>query len=131
MESWRKVWREGFCPGLSTPSLKALAKALETDDTRLIQGATTTPPPLQCLATWPVESACAIGFCGWKGDGLDTVGEVEEFFFRMCFDADARLGEPSACRWFLCWFDDTPRELLRKELLPEVIREIERRENEN
>ena len=51
---------------------------------------------------------------------LGTVGEVEEFFARVCFEADQRLGEPAACRWFLNWFDDTPREDILRELLAEV-----------
>ena len=46
MESWRKVWREGLAPLLSDNSLRALRRALVEDDPRLIQGATTTPPPL-------------------------------------------------------------------------------------
>lgn len=120
MESWRKVWQEGFAPGLSEAALRALKAALETDDARLIQGATTTPPPLMCVQDWPVEAACAIGFCGWKGERLDTVGDVEEFFARQCFDADGRLGEPAACRWFLNAFDDTPRHEMWRMLLEEV-----------
>jgi hypothetical protein len=120
MESWRKVWREGFAPVLSTAGLQALRKALASDDGRLTQGATTTPPPLMCVQEWPVEGACALGYCGWQGDGLETVGEVEEFFARSCFEADQRLGEPAACRWFLNWFDDTPRDEMRRELLAEV-----------
>jgi hypothetical protein len=69
---------------------------------------------------WPVEGACALGFCGWQGDHLTTVGEVEEFFAKCCFEADRRLGEPAACRWFLNWFDDTPRKEMRRELLDEI-----------
>lgn len=120
MESWRLVWRDGFVQGLSTAGLAALKSALERDDPRLIQGATTTPPPLMCVQEWPVEAACALGFCGWQGDGLGTVGEVEEHFAKVCFEADTRLGEPAACRWFLNWFDDTPRHEMRRELLAEV-----------
>ena len=120
MESWRKVWREGFAPVLSTAGLQALRKALLRDDAQLTQGSTTTPPPLQCVLDWPVEGACALGYCGWQGDGLESVGEVEEFFARACFEADQRLGEPAACRWFLNWYDDTPREAMRQQLLAEV-----------
>ena len=120
MESWRQVWREGFVPVISTRGLKALRDALSADDPRLTQGSTTTPPPLMCVQDWPVEAACALGYCGWQGDDLDTVGQVEEFFARVCFEADARLGEPAACRWFLNWFDDTPRIEMRRELLAEV-----------
>lgn len=122
MEAWRKVFKEGFAPGLSTRALSVLAEGLSKDDSRLLQGATTSPPPLECVSLWPVEAACPIGFCGWKGEGLETVAEVEEFFAAQCFDADQRLGEPAACRWFLNWFDDTPR----GESFPELLNEVNR-----
>ena len=127
MESWRKVWREGLAVQISTSGLKALRRALLSDDARLLQGATTSPPPLQCVQEWPVEAACGLGYCGWQGDGLETVAEVEEFFARTCFEADQRLGEPAACRWFLNWFDETPREEMRRLLLPEVDRALAQR----
>jgi len=120
MESWKHVWRNGFAPTLSTAGLTALRSALKANDARLTQGSTTTPPPLMCVQEWPVEGACALGFCGWQGEGLETVGEVEEFFARTCFEADRALGEPAACRWFLNWFDDSPRDRMRAELLDEV-----------
>ena len=127
MESWRTVWREGVAPVLPTKGLEALAAALEKDDPRLIQASTTTPPPLMCTQDWPVEAACVLGFCGWHGEGLDTVGGVEAYFGKACRDADARLGEPAASRWFLNWFDDTPRDEMRRELLAEVRNELELR----
>lgn len=120
MESWRKVWREGVAPQLSTKGLQALARALTTDDERLVQGATTCPPPLQCMRECAVEGACGVSYAAWQGDGLKTVGEVEELFANVCFATDQHLGEPAACRYFLNWFDDTPREELRRLLLPEV-----------
>ncbi len=120
MESWRKVWREGLAPQLSTAGLEALRSGLQNDDPRLIQGATTSPPPLQCVQDWPVEACCVLGFCAWQGDGLQTVAAVEEDFARLCFEADQILGEPAACRWFLNWYDDTPRDEMRRELLAEV-----------
>jgi len=127
MEAWRKVWREGFAPQLTVPALEALRLALLTDDGRLLQGATTSPPPLQCVQDWPVEAACVLGYCGWQGEGLETVAEVEGFFARLCFEADQQLGEPAMCRWFLNWFDDTPRAEMRSQLLAEVDDELERR----
>jgi len=127
IESWRMVWREGFAPVLSTAGLVALREAPRSDDHRLTQGSTTTPPPLMCVQDWPVDAACALGFCGWQGEDLETVGEVEEFFARACFEADERLGEPAACRWFLNWFDDTPRDQMRKLLLEEVDRVLAER----
>jgi hypothetical protein len=130
MESWRAVWREGFVPGLTNRGLESLRDALLHDDVRLTQGATTTPPPLMCVQDWPVEAACALGFCGWQGEGLETVGEVEEYFARCCFEADQRLGEAAACRWFLNWFDDTPRDEMRLELLAEIELAIAERKQE-
>jgi hypothetical protein len=112
---------------MSTAALESLLAALETDDPALTQGSTTTPPPLMCVQDWPVEAACAVGYCGWKGEHLGTVGEVEEYFARACFEADQRLGEPAACRWFLNFFDNEPRDLVRRELAPEISRELERR----
>lgn len=127
MDSWRKVWREGLAPLISTEGLEALRTALASDDARLLQGATTTPPPLQCVQDWPVEAACALGFCGWQGEGLESVAEVEEYFARLCFEVDQRLGEPAACRWFLNWFDETPRDEMRRQLLTEVQRTLAHR----
>lgn len=125
MESWRKVFVDGYLPCMSTTALEALLKALVTDDPRLTQGSTTTPPPLMCVQDWPVEAACAIGLSGWLGDGLETIGQVEEYFARLCYEADQRLGEPAACRWFLNWFDDTPRDVMRAQLA-DVVREAYR-----
>ena len=128
MESWRRVWREGFEPGLTTAGLVALRDALANDDARLLQGATMCPPPLMCVQDWPVEAADAIGFAVWKGGDLTTVGQVEEGFAKALWEADQRLGEPAACRWFLNWFDDTPRHQMREELLFEVERALTERQ---
>jgi hypothetical protein len=127
MDSWRKVWRDGLAPLISTAGLEALRAALNSDDARLLQGATTTPPPLQCVQDWPVEAACVLGYCGWQGEGLQSVAEVEDYFARLCFEVDQRLGEPAACRWFLNWFDETPRDEMRSLLLPEVTRTLAQR----
>ena len=129
MESWRKVWREGLAPLLPTAGLRALAHALLVDDQHLLQGATTIPPPLLCVQDWPVEDCCPISYCGWKDNtGRETVGEVEKFFAQACSQADERLGEPSAVRYFINWVDDTPRDEMRRVLLAEVERELANRE---
>lgn len=120
MDSWRKVWRDGVVPLLSPAALEALRKALVNDDPRLLQGATTMPPPMQCVQDWSCESACGLGYAGWQGEGLVTILEVEEFFAKICFEIDQRLGEPAAARYFLNWFDETPRHEMRRELLSEV-----------
>jgi hypothetical protein len=130
MDNWQLVWRRGFVPFLSTAGLLALKRALETDAPILLQGSTTDPPPLQIHDDWPVEGACALALCGWLGDGLATVGEVETYFAEMCWRADQALGEPAACRYFLTWFDDTPRAAMRERLLAEVKRALVHRGQE-
>lgn len=127
MTSWQYVWRKGVEPGLSDAALFALRAGLTNNDRGIIQGATTSPPPLECVRDWPVEGACMIGFCGWFGEGLETVAEVEAFFCGVCVETDLRLDEPAACRWLLNWFDDTPRLEMIRELLAEVNLAIERR----
>ena len=131
MENWQIVWREGIAPQLSTTGLEALEQALAEDDSRLMQGATTAPPPLQCMQRCGIEGACAVGFCAWQGDGLETVGELEAFFAQVCFETDQRLGEPTACRRFLNWFDDTPRTVMRHRFLEEVRRTLRRRRKQS
>lgn len=129
MESWRHVWREGFAKVLSDKAVLALHYMAKTDDSRLIQGATTSPPPLMCVQDWPCEAGCLIAVGGWMGESVTTVGEVELYFARMCYDADQVLGEPAACRWLLNWFDDTPRGQLLPELTLEMELEINRRKH--
>jgi hypothetical protein len=120
MNRWQRVWREGVAPALSTNGLLVLKAALLADDPGLLQGATSCPPPMQCVLDWPCEGACAIGYAAWKGDGAETVGEVEERFAKACYKADCELREPAAVRYFLNWFDETPRDQMRRELLAEI-----------
>ena len=117
---WQHVWRQGIVPLLSEEQLEILQRALRDDDPRLIQGDTTAPPPIQSVKAWPIEGACALTFCGWQSSQADTVEKAHEFFGRLCFEIDQRMGEPAMCRWFLNWFDDTPRPQMRRELLREV-----------
>jgi hypothetical protein len=154
MENWRRVWRDGFAPLISTKALGALKLALETNDPRLIQGATTSPPPLQCVLEWPVECGCLIGYCGAvdlggflysaedirlrQADSVEnegyvrphpnvtaaTVAEVEEYFARMCFEVDQKIGESAGCRYLLNYFDEDERDKVFAEMLAEVNREL-------
>jgi hypothetical protein len=119
MESWRKVWRNGVVPLVTVPQLQKLANALEHDFSSLIQGATTLPPPLQSYADWPCQGCCGLSYLGWNEERT-TVAEVEEFFARLCFDVDKRLGESAACRYFLNWFDETPQDEMRIKLAEEI-----------
>jgi hypothetical protein len=120
LDAWRDCWRRGFAPQISDAGLEALRRALLEDDPNLIQGGTTVPPPMQCCQDWPVERACPVGYAGWRGDGLTTVIEVEEYFAAVCFVADQRVDEAGGCRWLLNWIDETPRDDMRRQLLTEV-----------
>ncbi len=123
MESWRQVWRQGAVPLLSTPALEALRTALLQDAQTLVQGATTEPPPLNCMVDQLVEAACALGFCAVVdegGFGAATVGECERRFAEWVFEIDQRMGYPQASRDFINWFDETPRPEMRPALLAEV-----------
>lgn len=131
MESWRKVWRQGIMPQISTECLEAALIALETDDKRLLQGKTTSPPPLARMQDWDCEGACLIGFCGWQGNALATAADVKEFFAKVCYDADQALGEPAAVRYFLNIFDDWSRDEMIREMTEEVTANLaERRQLE-
>lgn len=125
MEKWRKVWRDGIVPHLTTKGLVALERGLNENDARLIQGATTSPPPsFHCVKDRPVEACCVIGYCTWQGDGMQTAGEVEESFASICFEADQELGKPAECRYFLNWYDEVSRGEMLRELLAEVKMEL-------
>lgn len=124
MESWRWVFRNGFAPLLPTAGLEAVKRAIKRDDPRLLQGATVAPIALQANKQRRIEGACALGISMQHGEDLRTVGELERHFGDLCTDVDERLGEPAACRWFLAWYDDAPRDVMRQELLVEVDREL-------
>ena len=123
LPAWVRVWRDAITPLATVEGLQRLLWALKKDDERLIQGATTKPPPLRCVEDWECEGACAIGFLGWEEGG--TVGTVEEFFASTCYAIDQTLGEPAGCRHFICWTDETPRTEMRRLLIPEVERSIQ------
>ncbi len=119
-EKWQEVWHRGIAPQLSDAGLEALAVALRDDSPELLQGATVEPPPLLCVANWKPQAACVVGLCGWHGNGLNTVEEVDRYFSRVCMKCDNAMNEPGVCRWFFNWADETPRDVMRAALLPEV-----------
>lgn len=134
MESWRLVWRNGFVPALveilgrdaALVGLANLARAVHGDFPEVLQGSTTSPPPLACVADWAVEGADPVAFALWKsclyqGAGGETpVGRLERAFAAVCARVDELIGEPAACGRFLNWSDDTPRDEMRGELFHEL-----------
>jgi hypothetical protein len=127
VEKWRDTFRRGFAPLLSDQALKALHQALITDDPRLMQGATCSPPPLAAVQDWPAEACCLVPFGAWQSEGLETVEQIEDYFARTCYAVDEALGEVAACRHLLNWFDETPRAEVRGELTYEVELALEKR----
>ncbi len=126
MESWRSCWRRGIAPQLSTSGLEALRKGLIDDDPKLLQGATTSPPPLQCVEDWPCERACPLGYPAMQ-TGSVTVRQVERAFSRLCEGAEKTMKEVAPARQLITWWDNTPRQTARVELLAEVNRSLAER----
>lgn len=67
-----------------------------------------------------VEEACFIGYAGWQGEGLQSVVEVVDFFDRLCDRIGHKLGDYCGAGRFLDWFDKTPRQEMRYEMIKEV-----------
>ena len=130
-EAWREVLRKAFFPLFSTPCLEMLMNGLIEDDPLLLQVATCSPPPLACLSDWPVEAGCLVVYPMWKIGQLPTIGHAALFFAHICAEMDQLLNEIAGARWLLNWFDDAPRDEMRRGLAPEVGLEIGRREKEN
>lgn len=126
-----KVLREGVLPQYPTEALERTLELLRADDPKWIQGATTTPPPLQCVEDWPVEGCCFITLMAWMAEfhgDTPTVKEAEERFARVCHYTDVAVNELAGCRWFLNWHDETPRDEVRATLIRELDAEIHRRQ---
>ena len=124
--TWKTCWRKGIAPQLTDRHLEVLRDGLRDDDPALIQSHTVLP----WIAHDPdVVGACAVAYCGWKGDLIQTCHAVEEFFDKVCNEADRRLGDKKTCRWFMNWFDETPRDEMRREFLAEVQRTLDARLN--
>jgi hypothetical protein len=121
---WLIVWRKGLLPQFSDSHLRRLLEALERDDPRLLQGATTCPPPLMAVQDWPCEGGCALALPLVEVWGVDTVGEIEEKWARLAYQCGQLVGEEAAVRHFLNHFDSVPREQLRRELAEEVRRAL-------
>src|SRR4051812_32424224 len=113
MEHWRRVWRTGLAPQLSTAGLQALGQALARDDSRLLQQFTANLPALRFLQNEKIEGACALGYCAWQGEGAKRLGQVLAYFDKVCRAADEAVGELAACNHFLNWYDRTPRHEMR------------------
>ena len=131
MTQWEEVFTKGFAPIMSDKELECLRDALINDSIELLQGQTTSPDLLDCIQYWPCKGACAIAYAGWKGQNLNLLKEVEEYFSKLCFECDKFFDEPAICRHFLNWFDDTARSEVKSQLVPTINRILNDRFKQN
>lgn len=127
MEPWRLIFRKGFAPLLSNDSLVALQNGLKHDDPALVQGCVVFPRPMPGFWDLPAAAVGLLGYMGREGEGLFSVFEVSEFHERLMQAAAQKLGQMDAAILFLSWFDKTPRDLMRKNLLQETHLELRKR----
>jgi hypothetical protein len=130
MTSWKKVWHDGIVPQLPQKGLEALRDALLADSEELQQGflayrqEQVAPNHAHVTADeGPVNRACAVGLCLWKGYGLTTIEEVRSKFNPIDTEAAVLLndrGDDIDVRAFYDFFDSATREELRSQFLPEV-----------
>jgi hypothetical protein len=124
--AWRDVWRRGIAPLLAREDLQALLEALRRDDPTLLQGRTLEPCYAPGMDDFPCQGGCLLAYAGWRGQGLRTLGEVDEYFARLCFSADAALNCPGAVSVLFEYFDRTPRAEMRRELEVEILMTLDR-----
>jgi hypothetical protein len=115
LDPWRAGWRAAAA-SIPLAGLQALELALEHDDEALMQTGTCYPPPTERWHGEPIEQADAIVLAGWRGLGLQTVGQAAQWF------DDLRLAAGRELTAFLAWYDKIPRDEMRRALLPEVKR---------
>lgn len=120
MESWRMSWREAVAPRLSLAGLRALREGIINRDPALIHGATVIPGP-EVRPNVAPRGACGIAYPGWKGDGLQTVGEVQFYWNEV-------VGTEGRCGSFISWWDESTDEKIASELLPEIDMAIKAKE---
>lgn len=107
-----QTWKDGFAVDLCCDQLVILRDALARGELRLLQGQSTEPQPLRGNLDRSILAADAVVYPHWRYTFgvVETVGAASEVFAACCFNADQYLGEPAACRAFLNFWDDTPRE---------------------
>jgi hypothetical protein len=132
MDAWRRVWRLGIAPRLSTAGLEGLRDALIRDDPSLVTGTTTVPPPLACCANEPLSGCCPICFALLESKAPETcrVFDMEGRFTRTCLEADRLCGMPGAVSYLLNAIDGWSRLEMIGSLLPEVLIALVGREPE-
>lgn len=116
-ERWREVFRTGLVPLLSRETLARLRTALAADDDTILQGDTAHSDHWGCDDE-ECCGACLLAWCGWTQGA--TLGEVEEAFSTLCYRVDCAFGDPGAVQSLVRWWDESPRDFARAELLAEL-----------
>lgn len=124
--SWQWAW-QALAAQQTDAELTSLAEALERNDSRLLQGATCEPAPMEWYFGDEVERACGVCWGLWQVRKCYRVGELDNAFRATLFAADQLLAEPAATRFFVNWFDETPRSIVFPALALEVRAELARR----
>jgi hypothetical protein len=128
MEKWRRVWRDGIVPNVDTQGLETLREFLVSDSPRLVQGVISVPPNVPGSCDMAPVAACAIGVCGMHL--CQTTLAMQRHFSHICDAADSEFEESASTRYFLAWFDDAPREVMRREMLSEVALALKEKNHE-
>jgi hypothetical protein len=130
--TWDDVFRRGVASAMTTAELEALADGLRVDDPALVQGATYVPDPYGIGRARPCAciGGCAIGYAAWKS-GRAWTHEVSGRFDEVALACNRLLGGEVAAsvRFFTAFFDERPRDEVRRELLPVVEDIIKERRN--
>jgi hypothetical protein len=132
LELWQVAWRQGIAPLLTAGEAVLLHEALCGDSPELYQGGTVDVGWRQPgdLARNEPRSACALGYCRWKGQRLVTALDVIRAFNSLVDQADTRLRRDEATANvsdFLDWWDCTERSRAVRALLDEVERTLRER----
>lgn len=115
IEKWKTCWRENVAPNLTTKGLKGLLTALIDCDQNLVKGLIVGKSN-KCYspAAKPVVG-CAIGYSMIKSG------------YRTCLSIHNKYAKLRNISDFTFWFDHTPIEEIRIELVKEVRKTLSKR----
>jgi hypothetical protein len=120
---WREAW-EDLEPHLSTPVLSAMLAGLESNDARIVQGVTHQPSLARAPSNAPPECGCLVAFGLWVGEGLETIGQIDQRFSQV------NRAVPTAYRVFGAFDASQSIEEARRLFLPVVRAAVARRQRE-
>lgn len=107
-EAWRICWRKHVAPQLSTKGLRALFRALSSNDPTLVQCLIAAKSNRCYSPNAKPEVGCAIGYSLMKSG------------YRTCLSIHNRYAKFKNIFDFTSWFDYTPMDEVRAKLANEV-----------